>query len=95
MFVIPSDFDGESAKLSRYAAQHAMVVTLANFGCSTGGLAAAGRSSIWSQSGDLMTQLSSSGAGVAVATETLKGWRARAIQLEDCKSSTGKATTSV
>lgn len=54
MFVIPSEFEGDSATLSRYAAQHSMAVALANFGSPTGGLAAAGRSSIWSQTGELL-----------------------------------------
>ena len=81
MFVIPSDYEGDSAKLRRYAAQHAMAVALANFGSPTGGLAAAGRSSIWSETGALLTQLGSSGAGVAVATETTAGWHTRTVTL--------------
>lgn len=83
MFVIPSEFEEDSAKLSRYAAQHSMAVALANFGSPTGGLAAAGRSSIWSQSGELVARLSSSGAGVAVAVETSAGWRAKTVMLDD------------
>lgn len=82
MFVIPSEFEGDSMKLSRYAAQHSMVVALANFGGPTGGLAAAGRSSIWSETGKLLAQLGPRGAGVAVATETSGGWRASTILLD-------------
>lgn len=82
MFVIPSEFEEDSAKLSRYAAQHSMAVALANFGSPTGGLAAAGRSSIWSQRGELLARLSSSGAGVAVAVETSSGWRSNLRTLE-------------
>jgi predicted amidohydrolase len=81
MFVVPSEFAGEAAKLSRYAAEHSMVVALANFGSATGGLAAAGRSSIWSGRGELLIQLGDAGAGVAVATELAEGWRTRAIVL--------------
>jgi predicted amidohydrolase len=83
MFVIRSDFEGDSAKLCLYAAQHSMAVALANFGCPTGGLTAAGRSSIWSQDGDLLSQLSSRGAGIAVATETPNGWCAKGIMCGD------------
>jgi predicted amidohydrolase len=83
MFVIPSEFDGDAAKLSRYAARHSMAVALANFGSPTGGLAAAGRSSIWSPNGELLVQLNSSGAGVAVATETTEAWRASAVMSRD------------
>ncbi len=79
MFVIPSDFDGDSAKMRRYAAQYSMAVALANFGSATGGLAAAGRSSIWSQRGELLAQLPSTGAGIAVARETPEGWQAKTV----------------
>jgi predicted amidohydrolase len=79
MFVIPSEFDGDAAKLRGYAAQHAMTVVLANFGGATGGLAAAGRSGIWSAGGELLAQLPSSGAGVVIAAETGDGWRTKTI----------------
>ena len=75
MFVIPSEFDGNCARLRQCAVHHSMLVALANFGSSTGGLAAAGRSSIWSADGVLRAQLPSSGAGIAVVTETSDGWR--------------------
>ncbi|MDQ3918647.1 MAG: carbon-nitrogen hydrolase family protein [Acidobacteriota bacterium] len=81
MFVIPSEFEGDAARLSAYAARHSLAVALANFGSPTGGLAAAGRSSIWSDTGRLVVRLSPSGAGIAVATETPEGWRARALML--------------
>jgi predicted amidohydrolase len=81
MFVIPSDFQREAARLSGYAAEHAMVVALANFGGASGGLAAAGRSSIWSQSGELIAQLASNGSGVAVGIETADGWHSKTIML--------------
>jgi hypothetical protein len=57
MFVIPSEFDEDAAKLVGYAVTHSMVTALANFGSTTGGLAAAGRSGIWSQAGELLVQL--------------------------------------
>jgi predicted amidohydrolase len=70
MFVIPSDFEGEEAKLKHYAVQHGMMTALTNFGCSSGGLRSAGRSSIWSESGELLVQLKDSGSGIAVVSET-------------------------
>jgi predicted amidohydrolase len=79
MFVIPSEFEGESLRLSRYAAGHSMIVALANFGSATGGLASAGRSSIWSATGELLIQLGEGGAGVGVAAELADGWRTTAI----------------
>jgi predicted amidohydrolase len=83
MFVIPSDFEGDAAKLRAYAAQHAMVVALANFGSATGGLGAAGRSAIWSQTGEPVVQLKASGSGVAVATETSAGWSGETVMLRE------------
>jgi predicted amidohydrolase len=81
MFVIPSEFEGEVSKLSRYAVQHAMLVAFANFGSPSGGLASAGRSAIWSKSGELLVQLGTNGSGVAVATETQQGWRTKSVML--------------
>src|SRR5262245_25123573 len=83
MFVIPSEFEGEVAKLRRYAVQHAMMVALANFGRPSGGLASAGRSAIWSETGELLVQLGANGAGVAVVTETEQGRRTRTVMLSD------------
>jgi len=82
MFVIPSEFDSDAARLRAYATEYSMVVALANFGSASGGLAAAGRSSIWSAAGALLIQLGSSGAGVAVAIEHPDGWRTAAIPTE-------------
>jgi predicted amidohydrolase len=81
MFVIPSELEGEFAKLKRYAAQHSMMVALANFGSPTGGLASAGRSAIWADTGELLVQLGTSGAGFAVVAETPQGRRAKTIML--------------
>jgi predicted amidohydrolase len=84
MFVIPSEFDADSAKLGGYAARYAMAVVAANYGGPTGGLAAAGRSSIWSDRGDLLVRLPSEGAGVAVATRDPAGrWTAAALALDE------------
>lgn len=81
MFVIPSDFDGEVAKLTRYAVQHRMMTALANFGSPSGGLRSAGRSSIWSETGELLVQLGVNGSGVAVVRETQQGRRIQAVML--------------
>jgi predicted amidohydrolase len=89
MFVIPSDFAGDIAKLQRYAVQHAMMVALANFGSPSGGLAAAGRSAIWSDTGEVLVQLPATGAGVAVVSETEQGRRARAVMLSGSARASG------
>ncbi len=81
MFVIPSDFDGDALKLSRYAAQHRMLTALANFGSPSGGLCSAGRSSIWSEAGELLVRLEVGGSGVGVVTETEDGRQTRAVMV--------------
>lgn len=85
MFVIPSEFEGDSAKLRGYAAEHSMVVAAANYGSATGGLAAAGRSSIWAANGDVLVRLGGAGAGVAIATEIAGGWATRVAGLGDTR----------
>jgi predicted amidohydrolase len=81
MFVIPSEYERETAALRAYAERHGMVVAFANYGGPSGGLASAGRSAIWSERGEPLAQLESSGVGVAVASEGPAGWRARGIML--------------
>jgi predicted amidohydrolase len=83
MFVIPSDFEAESAGLKRYAIQHSMTVALANFGSASGGLASAGQSTVWSATGELLVQLDANCAGVAIVAETEEGWRAKTIKPSD------------
>jgi predicted amidohydrolase len=83
MFIIPSELEGETAKLRGYAVQHSMAVALANFGSPSGGLKSGGRSTIWSETGELLVQLAAAGAGVAVATEGDRGWRAKTVMLGD------------
>jgi predicted amidohydrolase len=82
MFVIPSHFEGEIAKLSRFAVRHSMMMAMANFGSPSGGLASAGRSTILSEAGDVLIQLPVSGAGVGVVTESRSGLRTKAVMLE-------------
>jgi len=81
MFVIPSEFERETANLREYAARHSMVVAFANYGGPSGGLASAGRSAVWSERGELLVQLPRAGAGAAVASESESGWRGKTIML--------------
>lgn len=81
MFVIPSEFERERDNLRAAAVRHAMAVAFANYGGPTGGLDSAGRSAIWSDTGELLAQLASTGAGVAVATQRDGGWSASTFML--------------
>lgn len=73
MFVIPSEYDADAVRLQRYAGEHRMVVAMANYGGPTGGLRAAGRSAIWSPSGEQLTVLGPTGSGVAVGECSMVG----------------------
>lgn len=81
VFVIPSEFEADSERLAGHARRHSMVVVMSNYGGPTGGLAAAGRSSIWSERGELIVRLPESGAGVALATASAAGWRGETLRL--------------
>ena len=81
MFVIRSSLESETETVRANAAAHSLAVALANYGGPSGGLAAGGRSAIWSEHGERLVQLDAAGAGVAVALETAAGWRARATML--------------
>jgi L-amino acid N-acyltransferase YncA/predicted amidohydrolase len=91
MFVIPSDFAGESAALSSYAAKYDMLTALANYGSPTGGLRSAGQSSIWSARGELLMQLPDEGRCIAIYRETELGYQAKTLFLEDGKIAVGTA----
>jgi predicted amidohydrolase len=79
MFIIPSEFESDASRLKAYASDHSMTVVMANFGGPTGGLASAGKSAVWSEHGELLAQLGSSGAGIIVARRTGAGWHARTV----------------
>jgi predicted amidohydrolase len=79
MFVVPSDFETESERLGCYAVRHGMMTALASIGGPSGGLRSAGRSSVWSKTGDLLARLGPEGSGVAAVDETRHECRTRAV----------------
>jgi predicted amidohydrolase len=82
MFVIPSEFERETVNLRSTAERYGMAVGFANYGGPSGGLASAGRSAIWSGSGEVLVQLDRAGAGVAVASEGSGGWSGWRVMLD-------------
>jgi predicted amidohydrolase len=60
-----------------------MAVVMANYGGPSGGLASGGKSAIWSESGELLVQLATTGSGIAIATEDGTSWHAKAVVLGD------------
>lgn len=82
MFVIPADFENDTALLREYAVSHSMAVVFANFGGPSGGLPSAGRSAIVSEKGAVLAELPVTGAGVAIATQNETGWHTKEVMLE-------------
>ncbi|ALM82859.1 carbon-nitrogen hydrolase family protein [Bordetella sp. N] len=64
----------ESRQLAGYAADHAMVVLLANHGGMTGGWACAGRSTIWAPGGTPVAAAPGVGEMLVLATRTAGAW---------------------
>ena len=66
--------------LATHAARHGLTVVFANYGGPTGGLAAAGQSAVWADTGERLAHLGTSGRGVVVAVEDDDGgWRATTV----------------
>src|SRR5690606_11010103 len=74
-FVIPSEFDAATANLAGHAKQYGMAVVFSNYGGSSGGLASAGQSGVWTPDGKLLGRLGKRGSGVVVAIEHDSAWR--------------------
>lgn len=66
---------------SSIAVRHRMAVVFANYGGASGGIGSGGRSAVWSEEGEVVAQLEGLGPGIVVATETVDGWRGRAVDL--------------
>jgi predicted amidohydrolase len=58
-----------------------MAVVFANFGGPTGGLPSGGSSAILSEKGEVLAQLQTTGAGIAIAIEGETGWRTKEVML--------------
>ncbi len=74
MFFPPRYRAAEHGNLRTIAERHRITVAAANFGGPTAGLAAAGCSAVWSDTGTLLVQLEGIGAGLVVALEHETGW---------------------
>jgi predicted amidohydrolase len=80
-FGIPLDVEFRAAVLGRHAIRHAMAVVFANYGGPTGGLAAGGKSAIWSETGERLAALDATGAGLVIASQRHTGWQAKTVAL--------------
>ncbi len=67
-FITPNGYDYDTNLLAGYAREHRMMVLMANFGNGNGTWMSAGRSAIWSHTGELLIQGPPEGEAVLVAT---------------------------
>lgn len=71
----------DSALLQGYAAEHQMLVLMANHGGSTGGWVSAGRSAIWAADGTLITAAPGVGDSLVIARRAHGHWTGQALAL--------------
>jgi predicted amidohydrolase len=81
-FTIPIHLETMIDNLRTYAVRHSMAVVFANYGGTTGGLAAAGRSAIWSDTGEPLAELEAIGAGVAIAIREPERCRVQTVMID-------------
>ncbi len=71
----------DSALLQGYAAEHGLVVLMANHGGPSGGWACAGRSAIWAADGDLLAAVPGLGDALLIARRDGEGWASQVMAL--------------
>jgi predicted amidohydrolase len=75
-------YEPDSALLHGYARHHSMAVLMANHGGLTGGWQSAGRSAIWSETGDLVASAAGAGDCVVVAQRRDGEWSGRVVAVD-------------
>ena len=66
-FIGPDQLEDRARGMREYAMEYSMTVVLANYGGPSGGLEAAGSSTIWSAQGEILAQAGAVGVDLAVA----------------------------
>jgi len=81
VYFSPESFESNAARMRGYAEEHAMLAVLANSASPGTGTRSAGRSAIWSPSGELLDQLEGIGSGIVLATRGRNGWHGEAFRV--------------
>ncbi len=74
-------YAADSALLQEYAAEHSMVVLMANHGGPSGGWACAGRSAIWAPGGEVIAAASGVGDVLVIARRESGRWSGQPVML--------------
>ena len=83
VLISPASYAAESRQLADYAKSDRMMVMLANHGGASGGWECAGRSAIWSSSGELISAAKGQGQYLVIAQENELGeWTGKVINVE-------------
>jgi predicted amidohydrolase len=82
VLITANGYARDTALLQGYAAQHSMVVLMANHGGATGGWASAGRSAIWASDGLLIAAATGTGSQMVVARRNSEGWSGEVVAVE-------------
>lgn len=69
----------DSALLQGYAAEHRMLVLMANHGGPSGGYTCAGRSAIWSADGTLLADVPGIGEALVIARRNGEQWTGQVV----------------
>ena len=73
VLISENGYAADTALMQRYAAEHRMLVLMANYGAPTGGWVSAGRSAVWLPGGQLLAEAPASGEAVVVARRSGMG----------------------
>lgn len=72
-------YAAEATLLQRYAVEHTMLTLIANYGAPTAGYASAGRSAVWSDTGELLATAPAEGEALVIAQRARGRWAATAV----------------
>ena len=79
VLISDNGYAADTALMQRYAAEHRMLVLMANYGAPTGGWVSAGRSAVWRPDGRLLAEAPASGEAVIVAGRRGVEWGVRVV----------------
>jgi predicted amidohydrolase len=81
-FITPEGYARDDANLRTYATEHSLVVAMANYGGSSGGMESGGRSAVWAPGGRLLARAPESGGAIVLARRESNGWTATVLETD-------------
>lgn len=81
VFITPDGYQREADMMRDFARNCCIFVVMANYGGMSGGISSAGKSAIWSNNGELVSEMKDTGEGLAIATVNDQTWSGKTIQI--------------